>query len=332
MLLLDQSDCGIEVQAANAQGAGVKLLAVIQEKQGSNEQFNFSLGSEEIKIPVIILSRSEGDKLKGYLEEKEEVEEPLMVFSMPLPSDDHVVLNFYLNVEDENFFGLVSQLKEYLSQFDSEVSFDFTIMRDSFNSVSYEDTAKLNELVNCLDKEIVFDVLKAFRNNCIEKGNNTPDCFKRQAESVNPSYLSSFNSCLSKSEKNHKQVIGLLKGLNSTSNSYLLVNQKRFIGGLKPKNIFNAICGAFLRSPDNCLYVDNNYTAKIDYKNFKEEKKSNKKFLIIINILVIGVLVMLAACMFLFIYGKIYQKVLAERVEMIVKDTIETYEADKQEI
>lgn len=103
------------------------------------------------------------------------------------------------------------------------------------------------------------------------------------------------------SEINEKSRVATAK-----TTSFILVNHLIFTGSLKVENLLDAVCSAFISSPDQCLFVDNRYVFNQDYQNLKESTRLNRYWVIVINVIVLVVLLCLAALAMVVVFGKIY--------------------------
>ncbi len=53
---------------------------------------------------------------------------------------------------------------------------------------------------------------------------------------------------------------------SKSGKSYLKINNTIYVGSLKVMHIFGAICGGFVRSPRDCLFINNGFTSFLSYK------------------------------------------------------------------
>lgn len=100
----------------------------------------------------------------------------------------------------------------------------------------------------------------------------------------------------------------------SMTTSHIMINNSTYHGSLRPENVFEAICGAFLSSPDSCLFLNNKYSVLLKYNQYKEQRHQKKMMIYLINVVIIILLLCIAAITLHFIYKKIYERILAEKV------------------
>ena len=121
-----------------------------------------------------------------------------------------------------------------------------------------------------------------------------------------------------------------IKILTPASRSFILLNRMIFRGTLKAQNVFEAICSAFVTSPDVCLYLDNKFTLNQDFRSIRDKSSQNKFWIIILNIVVLVVLLCVAALAMILIFGKIYQRILNENVSEMVRNSINNYSMSQE--
>lgn len=100
------------------------------------------------------------------------------------------------------------------------------------------------------------------------------------------------------------------------------MNNQFYSGKFTKKELIHSICNRFESSPKNCLYVNNKYEINHKVQEHQEIKAKSRKKLIIFNVVVLVVLVGIAAFLIFLIYQKIYQRILANRVEQIVQESV----------
>ena len=121
--------------------------------------------------------------------------------------------------------------------------------------------------------------------------------------------------------------------LESThSNSFLTINQKTYFGSIKPENVFEAICGAYLSSPDSCLFLNNKYSVFIHYQEYKRKVKKYKFWVYFFNIFALIMLLTLSGIAIYLLYNKIYSRFLAQNVATIVRESMSNYHSLKDNV
>lgn len=76
------------------------------------------------------------------------------------------------------------------------------------------------------------------------------------------------------------------------------------------------MCQKFEKSPQNCVYLNNQYKIK-KANNHSEESRG---LFIFVNVIVFLLLLTFSAFILYLVYQKIYKNMLANRVEEIVRD------------
>lgn len=322
ILLLDSGGCNMRLKTLNAEHAGAKLVILIRNNEKSHQELvdeSIEMLGMMVEIPTLTVDRKTGDRLKKLIKTKGEIS---LKFQMPIPQTDTVDIQFFIKDNDIEFYQLLKNLKNYILQFEDHLSGGINF----FAKDDKEEKAKLKAMTRCLDIVNLFDVLGLYGENCATKKLYNSVCMHEQVEALDLSVYSSLNSCyqgVSKSDLNEIQK--LIKPETKKSRSHIVVNGRMFHGSLKPENVFEAICGAFIKSPDNCLFLNNKYTANLRYDTFKKNKRTSRLAIILINLTVMVLLLIIAGGAMVLIYDKIYKRILTERVQTMVADSISNY-------
>lgn len=149
-------------------------------------------------------------------------------------------------------------------------------------------------------------MLELFKTECASKSVFTFGCLEQKSQLSNIEVYKKGKQCMEDkfaklSEINEKNKIATAK-----TTSFILINHLIFTGSLKVENLFDAVCSAFITSPDQCLFVDNKYVFNQDYQNLREATRLNRYWIIVINVIVLVVLLCLAALAMIVVFGKIY--------------------------
>lgn len=332
MLLVETGTCNIRLKALNAEHAGAKLLVVVRSQDEAHEDLvddSFDMLAMMVEIPTLTISKVEGERLKSLIRTTGDVN---MKFQMPIPQSDVVDVQLYVKDNDIAFYQFIKNLKSYILQFEKSLNINVNFFK-SADGKDADEKAKLQLMANCMDIDNVFDFLALYGDSCASKEKYTAECLREQAASLDRRAYLNFEKCAneitnSKIESTRKS----MKEAKRNSKSYLVINKKLYHGSIKPENVFEAICGAFLKSPDNCLFLNNKYTSVLKYNEFKKQSKSNKTFIIMVNVIVLVFLLVMAGLAMVLIFGKIYQRILNERVAGMVKDSISNYRTLKDNV
>ena len=333
MLLVETGTCDIRLKALNAEHAGAKLLVVIRNKDQEHDELvdeSFDTLAMMVEIPTLTIDKNEGEKLKNLIKTTGDVN---LKFQMPIPQSDIVDIKLFIKDNELNFYQFIKNLKNYIAQFEDNLKFSVHFYKNSENGSDNLNKAKLEAMANCMDIDNIFDFIALYGESCAAKEKYTPECLREQAASLDRRAYLNFERCFNNiSQKDIQETQKNMKTLKRNSKSHLLINDKLYHGSIKPENVFEAICGAFIKSPDNCLFLNNKYTSVLKYSEFKKQSKSNRTFVIIVNIIVLLFLLAMAGMAMVLIFGKIYQRILNERVASMVKDSISNYRTLKDNV
>lgn len=333
MLLVETGTCNIRLKSLNAEHAGAKLLIVIRSQDEHHEDLiddSFDMLAMMVEIPTLTITKAEGEKLKSLIRTTGDIN---LKFQMPIPQSDVVDVKIYIKDSDLSFYQFIKNLKTYVLQFEQSLNLSVHFFKNVDNKQDVEEKAKLEAMVNCMDIDNIFDFIALYGESCAAKEKYTSDCLREQAASLDRRTYLNFEKCVNDlSQKDVETVKSTMREFKRNSKSHIVVNNKLYHGSIKPENVFEAVCGAFLKSPDNCLFLNNKYTSVLKYHEFKKQSKNNKTFIIIINIIILLFLLVMAGLAMALIFGKIYQRILNERVAGMVKDSISNYRTLKDNV
>ncbi len=320
-ILIKSGNCNINLKVSNAEIAGARLVIIENQQPNPNEDLitnAYDSISMKISIPALIVSSETGESLQKLLLKTGDV---ILKFVYPLPKSDVVDVKFILSVKDDKFIDFLKNLETYLMEFENKIAVKFEFFREN----KLDDKAKIQIMTNCLSTSNAISVLSAFKPSCLDKKNSSSDCFRQQTSLLEKTEVQNFGVCLKKEGPSIRLVEAKMKILTSGPKSFIFVNHMIFKGTLKAENVFEAICSAFVTSPDVCLYLDNKYTLNKNFHSIKESSRQNKFWIIIINIVILVVLLCFAALAMILIFGKIYQRILNESVSDMVKNSMDAY-------
>lgn len=326
ILMIPDGDCSPKVKAINAELAGTQLLVIMSNDVKSNDsllQQSFDSTTLSINIPTIVVSHEVGSKLVELIDK---LGSPMLKFTMPIPQYNTVVLDFYLRLSDTNFYGFLKSLDSYVSQFGTGISSTFMLYLEEANENSAKEVAELQIMVDCLDQNEVFKILGLFAEACVNKKMINSKCFEMQISETNQGILSSWKHCYNKASQSSLQ--SLIRKAESNfyqGSSSLMINKLQYSGSFKAENVFEAICSAFIKSPDNCIYLNNKYTSSDRYNDMKKSRHVERIWLIGICVSILFILLVIASLILVTVFGKIYQQILRERVEKLVKNSVDRY-------
>ncbi len=324
MVMMDISDCSPKLMAYNAEKAGAKLLVLIGKKNSpDNEVFSKTHAMMEIvvEIPTISINYETGEKLKDLINHQGN---PTLKFQMPIPQTNIVNVEFFIRLEDDKMFAFLKNVNHHIIQFENKITSNFRFSKPLDNS-NLKEIGKIELMANCIPFQEAFEFLPTFYEDCIQNGKYTSDCFNSLIQSLDKSSINSYDSCYKGFENSVEQKFEEMKNRKADIVSHIMINQMTYHGSLKPENVFEAICGAFLESPEACVFLNNKYSVFLGYREIQKKSQNSKYFLYLINFFILIILLIIASIALYVVYNKIYDRVLRENVEVIVKDHISTY-------
>lgn len=325
MLILNSNECNIKLQSLNAENSGAKFLIIIKSENESEDQmFNNSLGSNHINvnIPTVIVNKNIGTRLMDLINENGEL---YLKFNMPLPKHDKVDFDAYVVKSDQKFWKFLIGFKNYALQFQEKLNFNIHI----FAQNNKEEDAKLEFNFSCFEKEQLFEVLPLFYEKCVLKKEINDKCLNQQVKTFDKTFMHSFTQCKYINSKNLDKMKETQKELSIEKSSFIQLNNKIYHGSLKPVNVFEAVCGGFVSSPGNCLFLNNKYVLNTHFHNIMNQKKKHKTLLVLASLLLTIVLLVIVGFLLCLIYNKIYQRTLKEKVSDMVRDSVVQYQSMK---
>jgi hypothetical protein len=326
-VLIKSGNCNINLKVSNAENAGAKLVIVQSENQKSLDDLvanSFDALSMKINIPALTVSQSVGENLQKLILKSGDV---VLKFTYPIPKSNTVAVNVVLNLADEKFILFFKDLDNYLEEFEDKITLNFELFREKTGDI---DKAEIQAMLNCLSVPEVTMALTEFRNLCTAQKTPTFECFRKQLESIEKPRLQRLENCYQKEAPRLNDIESQMKILTPSSRSFVLINRMIFRGTLKAQNVFEAICSAFVTSPDVCLYLDNKFTLNQDFRSIRDNSRQTKFWVIIVNIVVLVVLLCVAALAMILIFGKIYQRILNENVSEMVRNSINNYSISRE--
>ena len=328
--LLDSGACDIRLKTYNAQNAGAELVIIVRKKDENLQDMVDSADSQlslTVDIPTLIVTQDIGDKLKSLIKTMGAIK---LKFQMPIPQSDILDIEFRIKDTDLSFYGFLSNFKNSYIDFEQRVVGSFRFYKEGDDA---DEKAKMEAMTNCIDKQVVFDVLGLYGSNCAKNKLFTSTCLKEQINSVSKNMFVNYGKCYNSFNiKKLNNIKTSLKDGKNIKKSSILINNFTYLGTIKPTNVFEAMCGGFLQSPDNCLYIYNKYSHSIKYNDFRSEKRFGRTMLILVNIVVLLCLLIIAGAVMVIIFGKIYRRILNEKVASMVKESIDNYQTLKENV
>lgn len=328
MLLLKSSDCNIKLQALNTENARAKLLIISKsESENEDDMFERTISANHIKveIPALVISQDIGDKLRELIDETGQL---YLKFSMPLPKHDHVNLEVFIVKKDEKIWQFLVGFKNYALQFRERMQ-----MKLNFFSTEDKDVdANLETGFGCLNNEQLFQVLPSFIEKCVRTNNISKACLDEQVNTFDRTFTHQYSVCFKMAQSSLEKVKNGLIAQSPDKASYVRINGSVYHGSIRPINIFEAVCGGFVESPGNCLYLNNKYVLNKDFHSIVRQRKQHKTLVILASLFVTILLLFVVGFLLCLVYNKIYQRTLNEKVGEMVKDSVVQYQSMRDNV
>lgn len=325
-VMIEAGNCNLKLKALNAESAGANFLIVSATSAISQKNLidnSYDLATMNVDIPTIVVTPDVAAKLVAMTKKSGEV---LLRFQMPIPQSNQVILNVNIVKNDNRIYGFLRSFRTYALHFEHHIDVNFSFFKDAEHP---DEMAKIQIMANCMDFENVFDMLGSFNEFCVQKNNITPECMRSIAQSYDAKDFMKFEQCYKRKVGDIETVKSAMKTATPGTHSYLSINNMLYHGSVKPENVFEAICGAFTKSPEYCLFLNNKYTANLQYHSIREKSKRHKFWVLFANVVFSVIVLSLAGAAMVFIFRKIYQRVLNERIADMVRESVINYRSLK---
>lgn len=334
-LLLEDMDCNFHLKAINAQNSKAELLIIITDKgidkKNMDNNNSFYSISAKLHIPVLLVDLKTGGKLKKMLENSGDF---AVEFTTPLPNDNFVRVEFYVNSDDHVFVSFLYGLKGIFSKFEEHLKLKFFLFK-SGDEKKDKEMAEFQILMNCMDTDVFVTHIMSFKY-CIdlEKKLTIADCY---LENVKLTNILEYNKAIKCKMDKMKDVFVIEEEMPMINkikrHSSIFINDSVFLGPFDRSHFVNSICSNFEISPVNCIFQDNKYVVTHDYvKKNKKEIYVKKKKIYVINIIVFILLMLFAGSCLFGLFRKIYQQKLRDNVEKIVEKSVKDYYAKNKSL
>lgn len=312
----------------NSQRAGAEMLIISADsEQMKNELISSANGVNllNIDIPTLIISRDVTEKLKQKTLNSKSLQ---MKFKMPLPTQDIVDLQFFVVPNDSRMLSLVASFENYYFIFENKVDLNVIFLKASDSNDEQID--QITRSVKCLDRKILFDVLRGFIEFCVKKSTFSAECLQTQLSGEENKYVLKHKRCLQEKEDLSRFYNSMVhNNANSNKSSYIYINSNNFYGSMRPENIFEAVCNGFTHSPESCLYLNNKYTPNAHYHPIVATAKKNRIMTIVVNVLLSLFLLSIAAASMFIIYEKLYKQMLEVKTAEMIRQSVIDYQSLK---
>lgn len=139
ILIVDRGNCQFYTKSLNAQYAGAKLLIIVDTLNTLDfYPVAYDKKALEIKIPTIVIKKSDGDELRKLLEHEDEniSKSVILEFNLPLPEKDVVHMKLIMTSADKEAYQFMYDFKNHMASLGDNFKFE---------PVFYWDVLKLND-------------------------------------------------------------------------------------------------------------------------------------------------------------------------------------------
>lgn len=248
-----------------------------------------------------------------------------MRLSFSIPQSDVSDIQIIMPIDNAQVYTFLRDFKQYSEQFEDDISLTIYFYRRNSEDML---TPKLQIMTNCLGIADVYDVLPDYYKNCFSQNITVADCFETQ---IPTDSLYAYKICRDAEMPSLNYIAKEMPISEPGFTTHILINDKAYIGNLKPESVFEAICSSFISSPDNCLFLNNRFIANLDFKSYRQESRSNKLMVIAIIATIEIILLVIVGLILSVIYSKIYQGIVYENVPTLVKDSVVMYRSFSKE-
>lgn len=274
-----------------------------------------------MELPVIIVKEDAGNKLMD-LSKKGDIP---MRLSFSIPQSDVADIQIIMPIDNAQVHTFLRDFKQYSEQFEEDISLTIYFYRRNAEDML---APKLQIMTNCLGIADVYDVLPDYYKNCFSQNITVADCFETQ---IPTDSIYAYNICREAEMSSLSYIAKEMPISEPGFTTHILINEKAYIGNLKPESVFEAICSSFISSPDNCLFLNNRFIANLDFKSYRQESRSNKLMVIAIIATIEIILLVIVGLILSVIYSRIYQGIVYENVPTLVKDSVVMYRSFSKE-
>lgn len=116
-----------------------------------------------------------------------------MKFQMPIPSSNRVKLDLYFQLNSKKILSFIHSIKNYIYQFEDNIDLNLHLLKQSEGNDT--DRANIQVMMNCVDKDDIYDLIGLYKEECIEKENYTKNCFENIAAVLSQSSNQKFLTC-----------------------------------------------------------------------------------------------------------------------------------------
>lgn len=329
-ILLSSKECSPQVQAMNAEHAGatILILGIVEEGSGhSKPHYSYDVKITNSLITTVYVDTATRNKL---IDITEHYIEPVIKLKNDMPSSGVAHLEFNIITDDLYFYRQVKDLDKAIVPFDNKLKTSFQLFKGDEDNNDPKDIAKLQAMMNCIDFKAVYKLLGAFATDCVSQLKVTSTCFESTMQSLSRKKFLQWQNCyLRVVDSVLKDIESRVEASGRVYGSYIMINNRLYTNTLNSNGVFEAICTSFVHSPSNCLYINEKYTLSDRYTVLTAAKRWRFKMVLIISSCSLIVLLLAGMLILLLMFSRIYKQIMREKVEAVVKQTIDRYNGER---
>ena len=151
ILIVNRGGCSFVQKARNAQKAGFSMVIVINNMitKIKNIIMTDDGSGSDIKIPVVMISKNDGDILINYMSNNKNEKVIVEIFFNNKKISEKVDFKFFFSSSEKKAYDLINNLKQYINKFNDQVVFTpiYVVHPDPLY-----DKEKSKNTVNCVSK------------------------------------------------------------------------------------------------------------------------------------------------------------------------------------
>ena len=325
-IVMNSKSCNPRIKALNAYHTGALVLIIDLDANEDYNEFMYRIHDINLMNTPITTLFVDADVRNKFEYIIQHFNEPLIKLKTAIPKINTAKMSINIVTNDLFFYKFLNSLDEVMNYFHKKIELDILLYRSNEDTNTLTDVAKMETMMNCLKIRSLFKVLGIFAEKCVSKLEVNSSCFESSMNSVARKEFLEWQNCyLKKTDSDTKRIVDRLNLPYSLYDSFLTINGRLYSGSFKPENVFEFICRSFVKSPSSCLYLNDKYVLSTKYTDIETRKETRRKWALAISLILIIALLTMGAFILFLLFGRIYKKIMEERVESIVKSSIDKF-------
>jgi len=321
-ILVDSNNCNFSQLAKKAENVGAGILLISNNKNLNFTELNNSAkdpANANLRIPVIVVSDETAQKLRNLTVNASTA--VLLSFKVEIQKSDSAKLAFNFKMDDSALFELFEDFVEVRAKLGDLFQLTFALFK---REKTDEEFARIQMILNCVDQLTALRLLQLFRQFCFNQSDPFT-CFMDSIKKLEEVGQDKATAC--SRNKEYLKMQPKMNILTDFSNSFSLINQSMYVGPFRVDNLVQAICGAFLATPDACVLSEENYSINGD-----ESAWGGSASHVLVTGLVFQIVALIFAlcCFFMclsVLFRKVYHRFLQRNYKEIVGKSMNTYQS-----